>query len=123
MRFLAVFLLILIISMPAWAQQGTTPAGHIFGVATCSPKVPCAGDFSKPMSSAGLAANANACVVNNLGIGVVPPDGFFDDTAGLDGSGCLTLKSDVSTKGTPPRCCVITLPDNSCTFQCELVGR
>ncbi|MDP9128268.1 MAG: hypothetical protein M3N08_08435 [Pseudomonadota bacterium] len=125
MRLLITAVLALVLmSTTVMAQQGgqqvNGASGRVFGSAVCSPKIPCPSDTGHALSSAALAASANACTLQNFGGG----GDLFDDTAGLDSSGCLTLKSEAAGKaGTPPQCCVITLPDNSCTFQCRLVAR
>lgn len=122
MRFMIAAVLMMILAMPAWAQQqgNQTAAGRVFGTATCRQKVPCPSDVKNPISSSALVANANACVTQSFGLSA--SSGFFDDMAGLGSDGCLTLKPEIAANGgSPPHCCEITLSDNSCAFQCRLI--
>lgn len=115
----------------AYAQGYSNPNGgggnnngaQRFGSATCAEKIPCPSS-STYISASDLAANANACMVQELGLSI--KDGYFDQTAGLDSNYCLSVRSELLAKKDSklimPRCCVITLPDNSCTFHCDLVN-
>ena len=125
MRFMVMALLMGLVcsSVPAWADATQNPADSTrnFGRVFCTPHVPCLDD-AVPAAPESLAANANACA--NQYFGGSRPTAFFDATAGMDSSGCLTANPNTamtSNDGTlAPQCCVVQLSDHVCTFRCEL---
>jgi hypothetical protein len=122
MRFLSFAILgFLLMAMPAMGQDRDND-GRLFGSTTCRQKVPCLGDNSLTVD--GYIANANACLAQSFGLNMT--SGFFDEILGFDDNGCLANKTDQSPQGgaksITPKCCVITLPDNSCTFYCRMLA-
>ena len=78
MRFIVAVVLMLIMTAPAWAQNGNN-AGHNFGRITCPQPVPCPGDSSaQSLSSSALASQASSCI--SLYFGYANQSGFFDDS-------------------------------------------
>jgi hypothetical protein len=124
MRFAGLALLALIIIL--FPTQGHAGNGLMVGMFTCKQQLPC--DLSDPFyaSGADLIPIANACVGHSTST-VVPPEGFFDETAGIDSSGCLTPTSETpkgnATGGVTPQCCITTLPSGACTLHCSLVAK
>jgi hypothetical protein len=130
MRFLTIAILGLVFAAgPAMGQTSSNDTSHhVFGSATCPQKIPCPDDGSYT-SSSDLVANATACISQSLGLN--SPDGFFDENLGLSDNGCLSDKSSASQnkeksqgtgKSIVPQCCVAKLPDNTCSFHCELIS-
>ncbi|HEU0117114.1 MAG TPA: hypothetical protein VFR09_00650 [Alphaproteobacteria bacterium] len=117
MRFVVLAAFILILASPV-ATQAAGP-GQKFGSITCPQKVSCS-----PTSddSANIANSANQCMLQGLGLAV--PSGFFDDVAGVDSSGCLTVKSEVIGKNPQqvlPHCCLVAVDESNCAFHCDMV--
>jgi len=112
----------LILTVAPHAEAANKGPQH-FGSATCQQKIPCS-DSTTYMSASDLAAAGNACMVQGLGLNI--PDGYFDETAGLDSNGCLTVRSQLlaqkDAKLIMPHCCSMTLPDNSCVLHCDLTN-
>lgn len=124
MRLLiAAILGLVFITVPAAAQQG--PNQHVFGTTTCRQKVPCPDADSSSafsMSYSEMATAATSCLSQSLGLN--NPDGFFEDS-GLDSNNCLINKpspAQNNSKNIAPQCCITKLPDNSCTFFCQLLS-
>jgi hypothetical protein len=124
MRAVLIALLGLALTTPAWAQQTQVPsasggsnAGHNFARVTCLTHVPCSGEYDYSV----YVSNANACITQFFGYSSAT--GFFEDGP-LDSGNCLTPKSNVVPQGMGApmiaQCCMVTQPDNSCTFHCEL---
>jgi hypothetical protein len=94
-----------------------------FGSATCRQQIPCASG-STYVSASDLAALGNQCVSTGLGLSV--EDGFFDQSAGLDSNGCLTVRSELllkrDSKTLLPKCCEVQQSDGSCSFHCDLTN-
>jgi hypothetical protein len=113
----------------AYAQGYTNTGGNnnngaqSFGTTTCRQKVPCP-QGTAYFSASDYAAGGNACMVEGFGMGT--QSGYFDESSGLDGNGCLTVRSELLVKKDSklimPHCCVTTLPDNSCAFHCDLTN-
>lgn len=130
MRYAALLFLIALIASPAWAQDdassdtgtSSTGVGHSFANTTCSQHVPCP-DSETPYTSSQLIANANSCITQFFALH--SQSGFFDETQGLGADNCLTALPNVIPKGMgsqmAPYCCLVKLPDNSCTFRCDMV--
>jgi hypothetical protein len=112
-----------LVTAPAVAQQGSSSngAGHSFGSTSCPQRVQCpnGGD----LSSADLVANANSCITRYFGY--TSSSGFFDEGAGLDNNNCLSALPNILPKGVgqqlSPVCCILQLPDSTCTFHCDLI--
>jgi len=116
MRALGLIILVLmIVATPVLAQDNGGPPSRNFGSVTCRQHIACPGSGGG-MSATNLAANATACTSRYFTM--QPGSGFFDTTMGLDSNGCLTSTTPPGDVG--PRCCLIKLPDNSCTFHCVL---
>ncbi len=134
MRFscLVIASAVLFVATSAFAQQqppvsGSTtnkPRQTTLGSHTCSDIVPCEGSAeASAVTSTQWAAYGDSCMAD--GFGYANPDGFIDDTAGLDSSGCMTSKVPNGAShgmGTlTPKCCVVTLPTGVCSIHCDLV--
>ncbi len=109
---------LILLSSSALAQTEGKP---VFGRYTCRQPVPC--DSFGAYTSAQWAQAGKACLT--AAFDYSNTDDFFDDSAGLDDSNCLTTNLDVIPKGKAtrliPYCCVVKLPTNACVFQCKLV--
>jgi hypothetical protein len=117
MRFPVFVALTLLLTTSAWAQ-GSDSVGRSFGDALCRQKIPCPANATDVISPAALASVGDACVAQSFGMS--PPDGVFDKEMGLDGGGCLTVTLEAANAGMSPECCLATLDDDTCTFQCSL---
>ena len=93
-----------------------------FGSINCPQKMPCP-DSGEYISASGLAKNSNACLA---GLGVHRDSSFFDESAGLDSSQCMSINSDLirskTSKTLLPKCCVMQLPDRSCIMHCDMLN-
>jgi hypothetical protein len=126
MRFatVAVTALALLCAMPI-AHAATDPASPVHSRGTtCAQPIPCPDGPAANWTPADLNASATQCLSTYLGYR--SPDSFFEET-GLDASGCLSNRTDVKSIGGTkvtllPHCCSIKLPNNTCTFQCDLVN-
>ncbi len=119
MRLASLVLLgITLITSPTMAQSGKA----ILGSYTCSQSVPCPGS-GEAVSAAGWARYGNACVTQAFGYS--NPNGFIDETAGLNESKYMTAKPDAIQRGAAsqlsPQCYVLQLPSKSCFIHCDLV--
>lgn len=124
MRFVSLAVLgLIVLAGPAWGQQSNGTI-HNFGSSTCRPRVPCP-DSSTYISSTDLNTVASACVTESFGYPNTG-SGFFSETTPLNSKDCLTAKPDILPKGMGsqlfPACCIIKLPDNTCSFHCELLS-
>jgi hypothetical protein len=114
-------LALVLITAPVVAQSADAPA--IYGRYTCKQNVPCADNYE--ITAEQWADVGNACITQ--GFGYTKPSGFFDSTAGLDGSDCLTalpqaIPHSVGSQVTPV-CCIIKTPDDVCGIHCDLVAQ
>ena len=109
---------LILVTSPVWAQA---TGKAVFSSYTCSQPVPC-GDVEGATSEQWAQAG-NACIAR--GFGYNNPDGFIDETAGLNSSNCLTAKPGALPKGMgaqlAPQCCVIQLSANRCGIHCDIV--
>jgi len=116
MRFSSIFILgLTLLSTPAVAKTS-------YGSYTCEQRVPC--DGYRSLSTEEAVQSGNICITK--GFGYTNPYGFFDEAAGLDTANCLLPLPNAipNIVGSPltPVCCIMTRPDNTCSFHCELVA-
>jgi len=90
----------------------------------CRQAVPCDASGSATVPANQLAAIGNACLAQNMGGNA---GSLIDESAGVDGNGCLTVKSEnIPVTGgtkTVPVCCLKPTSPASCIFTCSLVAQ
>jgi len=117
MRFVVA---VAILSFVAVIAPTPTYANVVFRGFYCPPRLPC--DESDPAFPPvqTIIATVNGCVSGNLS--VKSDDSLFDQTAGLDSSGCLsTNPSAFATRDIIPHCCVESVPEGNCSIHCSLL--
>jgi hypothetical protein len=108
---------IMLISIPVLVKAANT-APVKFGNYTCSQQVPCSDDGT--LDSGQWAKLGNACMAQ--GFGYTSPNGFIDESAGLDESNCMLSKIEDTNGKTKltPKCCVVQIGQNRCAVHCDL---
>jgi hypothetical protein len=123
---IALLLLTATAAVQAQDNNDSTIPNQRFGTAVCHQKITC--DF-EGLPTYQLAANANACLTESFGLNT--DNGYFEETMPLDSNNCLTVKSDYLSGSNAgqragrqiiPVCCIVALPDSTCTFHCDLMG-
>ncbi len=123
-RLAALGLMLVALSTGAQADDNSGGPVHVFASNTCPQKqVPCV-ETAANETPAQWAADGNACIVET--VGASSPSGFIDESAGVDGSGCLTAKpAGLSLGGAKahlmPKCCIQKMPSNTCVIHCDVI--
>jgi len=121
MRFYAPALLVMAISiLPLTALAGT-----VVGKMNCPQSLPCNQSDPEFPPVSRVIDMANSCVAGGAGMSF--EGGYFDQTAGIDSSGCLASRPEVAQANGPgvhsiPQCCIQQgNQPGRCIIHCEFV--
>jgi len=127
MRFASFLLAATLISSAAYAAEPPAKV-PVFGRANCGQAFQCevvmGSEKNRTMLPAVIAI-AKGCIASNFGMS--SGSGYFEESLGLDSSGCLTTKTlpkPAIGLTMSPRCCVVpTAGDRDvCQVECTLYG-